>query len=765
MKSIHRFRRGGTILLAAIGLAGALFLSPGAQGKATAETFRDLQSARWAEDGIYYLTDRGTVAGYGNGIFRPQQSITRAQAVTYLIRELYADEQLTATGQGFSDVTESHPFYREISIASRVGLAGGLPDGTFRPDAPVTRGETAALLTRAYTLAEGNAPVRLSDIAGHWAEGNIRRLASSELAGGYPDGTYKPGQQVSRAEYAVFLSRVIRHQRAEAINAADWRELLELMTLREKAGQMLMPDIRMYQGQPTWTAHQGTAATIRNHRLGGMILFDKNIANQRQLVELNDGLQRQTDDIPLLLGIDQEGGVIKRIPGGTNLPGAMALGATRDDRLSHEAGKLTGEELRALGVQLNFAPVLDVNSNPANPIIGIRAFGSEPQLVTRMGLAFMDGLKDARVIGAVKHFPGHGDTAVDSHLGLPVVSHAKERLEQVELAPFRAAVRGGAEMILTAHVAYPALDDTRVRSQKDGSLIYLPATLSPRIVSGLLREEMGYEGVVVSDAFTMKALAEHFGEQDAVIRAVAAGVDIILMPEDITGAYEAIIEAVQAGRIQEGQLDAAVIRILQLKHRYGLFEKPAPLAERLDQAQQTIGSSPHRQIERRIAEAAVTALTPQANLVPLPSDNGTVIAVAAPDEARAQQIRQTMTGLDLRGVEVRTMVIGQQDSQTIRRLLDGADAVIAASYQFRSLPQQYNWSGYQRWIDEMNRQDLPYVLLSMGNPYEWQHLSNIRAALATYGAESPNLAAGLRAAFGYIPVTGTLPVNQSYQPH
>lgn len=196
----------------------------------------------------------------------------------------------------------------------------------------------------------------------------------------------------------------------------------------------------------------------------------------------------------MFLGIDQEGGVIKRIPGGTNLPGQMALGATGDSALAEAAGLLTGEELKALGLNINFAPVLDINSNPDNPIIGMRSFSSDADLVTRLGLATITGLRQSGVIAAVKHFPGHGDTMVDSHLGLPVLTHNRERLDSVELKPFQAAIENGVEMIMTAHIAFPAIDNEQVTSLKDGQRVPVPATLSKKVLNGLLREELGYEG-------------------------------------------------------------------------------------------------------------------------------------------------------------------------------------------------------------------------------------------------------------------------------
>lgn len=204
---------------------------------------------------------------------------------------------------------------------------------------------------------------------------------------------------------------------------------------------MLMPDIRMWQNKPTTTINAGITSTVQDHKLGGLILFDKNIENREQLTTFNHQLQMLAGDIPLFLSIDQEGGSVGRIPGGTNLPGAMALGAVTDSALSLEAGKVTGAELKSLGVNLNFAPVLDVNVNPDNPVIGIRSFGSDAGLVSELGTAFMKGLQQEGVIATAKHFPGHGDTDVDSHLGLPVVAHDRQRLEQVELQPFREAIK------------------------------------------------------------------------------------------------------------------------------------------------------------------------------------------------------------------------------------------------------------------------------------------------------------------------------------
>jgi len=729
-------------------------------GEAAAEQrFADLGGAKSATDGIGYLADRGTVAGYGAGKFKPLLSITRAQAVTYLVRELYPEASPT-NPKSFTDVPKSHMFQREIGIASDMGLAGGFPDGSFRPDEPISRAETAAMLTRAYPLATGSLQTKLLDVRDHWAAAAIQRLASNGLAGGYPDGTFKPNRSVNRAEYAVFLSRVIQFKRTQAIEGENWDALLSLMTVEEKAGQMLMPDIRMWQNKPTTTINAGITSTVQDHKLGGLILFDKNIENREQLTTFNHQLQALAGDIPLFLSIDQEGGSVGRIPGGTNLPGAMALGAVADSVLSLEAGKVTGAEIKTLGVNLNFAPVLDVNVNPDNPVIGIRSFGSDARLVSELGTAFMKGLQQEGVIATAKHFPGHGDTNVDSHLGLPVVAQNREHLEQVELKPFREAIKQGIDMIMIGHIAFPALDNATVVSMKDGSKVVLPATLSKKIITGLLREEMGFQGVVVSDAFTMKAIAEHFGEEEAVVRAVSAGVDIVLMPKNITGAHDAIVQAVKEGDLSRQQIDKSVKRILQLKQAYGLFEPSRSLQAKLEQAKRTVGSKPHLAVEREIAEKAVTLLRADDGQLPSLATTDRIIGVVASTSAQAQLIESQLKALGLpQQVSVKTAVQGESSREEIAQATSKADFVIVSSYFSRAVQSSYDWAGYQAIIDNLNTRSTRYVLLSLGNPYELLHLRGVKNAVAVYGAQEPNITAGIRVILGQDEARGKLPVT------
>jgi beta-N-acetylhexosaminidase len=747
--------------------AGALSVLLVGGGMAAAEEYTDLGGVRWASDSIDYLSGRGTIAGYGNGIYAPGDKVTRAQATTFLIRELSGRSDDTAAVDGrheaiveYSDVPRAHLFYGEITAAAGMGLAGGFPDGTFRPDAPISRAETMALLTRAYALQAGSQDRPFPDAKTHWASAPIAIMASNGLIGGYGDGAFRPNQPVTRAEFAVFLARVIRFGRESAIAAQDWDKLLTYMTLSEKAGQMLMPDIRQWRGKPTTAVHEGVKQAIGEQDLGGLILFDKNIVDAGQLTTLTHDLQQAAGDIPLFLGIDQEGGVVKRIPGGTNLPGQMALGATRDAALAREAGKLTGEELKALGVQMNFAPVLDVNSNPDNPIIGIRSFGSDPEWVSRLGLAAMQGLREAGVIPAVKHFPGHGDTMMDSHLGLPILPHDRERLEQTELKPFRAAIENGAEMIMSAHIAFPAIDSGQLVSRKDGTRMPVPATLSHRVMTGLLREELGFEGVVISDAFTMEAIAAHVGEERAVQLAVSAGVDIILMPQDPAAAHRTLVEAVKQGKISEQTLDASVERILKLKQRYGMFKPDGnSLSAKLAEAKRVIGSRQHRLLEQRIAERAVTLLAGQDGKLPRTIQQGDSVLILAATEEQAEQAEGALAAAHDGPIESAALEQGKAAS-AIASAADGDyDYVILASYQFRNQASLFGWPAYQAVIDAMNEKHVPYTLLSMGNPYELLHLQRVKAAIAVYGKQEPNLAAGMKTMLGRLTPLGTLPVS------
>lgn len=327
-----------------------------------------------------------------------------------------------------------------------------------------------------------------------------------------------------------------------ATNADKAKELVSKMTLEEKIGQKMMLSFRS-----GWTMKDGTKiASVQNindeiyeligkYDIGSVILFAANFnADATVNVELTDGLQRAAMDkdlgknnIPLLIAADQEGGIVYRLTGGTALPGNMALGATNNTENAVKAGEIIGSELSAVGVNTNFAPVADVNNNPNNPVIGLRSFSSNPQLAAKFTAAYIEGIQNKNVATTAKHFPGHGNVATDSHTGLPSISSTKEELYQTELVPFQAAIDSGTDMIMTAHIQFPNVVTEQIYSDKKGELMSPPATLSREILTDLLRDEMNFDGVIVTDSMTMQGVANYFDVNERNLLAVKAGVDIL----------------------------------------------------------------------------------------------------------------------------------------------------------------------------------------------------------------------------------------------
>lgn len=339
--------------------------------------------------------------------------------------------------------------------------------------------------------------------------------------------------------------------------------LLDSLTVEEKVGQLLLAGIE------DTTAGEDAAAAIQQFHVGSIILFRRNVENCAQAAELVSQLRALNGNgIPLIIAADEEGGLVSRMPGEvTDLPSAYTYGSVRDEALCLRLGQALAAQCSAIGVNCDFAPVADVWSNPDNTVIGKRAFSSDADTVAQLVPRVMEGLSQYGVIPVVKHFPGHGDTAVDSHYDLPVVTKTADELEAVELKPFRAAIEAGAPAVMVTHLLVREIDDT------------LPATLSPKVVDGLLREELGFEGVVFTDDLTMGAISDSYGMGEAAVLAVEAGCDVLLVchgSDNLRAACEALLEAVTSGRIPLSRLDESVYRILKLKSDYGLTNDPVP---------------------------------------------------------------------------------------------------------------------------------------------------------------------------------------------
>ncbi|QFY06428.1 beta-N-acetylhexosaminidase [Nonomuraea phyllanthi] len=368
---------------------------------------------------------------------------------------------------------------------------------------------------------------------------------------------------------------------------------LARMDVEEKVGQLFMPvlygtaaDTVSGENQARYGA-QTPAKVIAKYHLGGVILFPHNIKAVGQVVGLTNGMQRAAKGVPLLIGTDQENGLVSRMSAlMTDFPGAAELGATKQPERARAVAEATGEELRALGVNLDFAPVADVNVNPNNPVIGRRAYGDDPARVSKMVAAAVKGFAQAKVAATAKHFPGHGDTDVDSHTGLPVIKHTRAQWERIDAPPFEAAIGAGVDAVMSAHIVFPKLDPS-------GD----PATLSKPILTGLLRQKLGFKGVISTDALNMAGVRKKYDDGEIAVRAVLAGADLLLMPNDLPRAYRAVLAAVKSGRISKQRLDQSVTRLLTLKQDNG-FLSEAPVAD-ADKAARVLRSAEHRRLAAR----------------------------------------------------------------------------------------------------------------------------------------------------------------------
>jgi beta-N-acetylhexosaminidase len=528
------------------------------------------------------------------------------------------------------------------------------------------------------------------------------------------------------------------------------------MTLEEKAGQMLMPDFRNWNGENVTEMLPEIEQLVKKYHLGGVILFRENVVTTEQTARLVSDYQAAAEKFGLLLTIDQEGGIVTRLQSGTDMPGNMALGATRSPEIAWNVGNAIGEELASLGINMNFAPVMDVNNNPDNPVIGVRSFGEDPQLVADMGVAYTKGLQAAGVAATAKHFPGHGDTAVDSHLGLPEVPHDKERLKQVELYPFQKGMEAGIDAIMTAHVTFPKIDGTKAISQKTGEEIAIPATLSYKVLTELMREEMGYEGVITTDAMNMKAIADHFGPVDAAIRAVKAGTDIVLMPVGLEEVANGLLDAVKNGEISEDRIEASVKRILTLKVKRGVIkeETPASVEEKVAKALQVVGSAEHKQIEKEAAEKSITLVKNEAAL-PLNLNNDDKIIVVGNsfinDLGNAIKKRHENTNI----ISTTNYKLSEAQLDQIKN----ASAVVIGSYTF-SVAGRSPSSAQMLMVNQIiGMTDAPVISVGIRNPYDIMAYPEIDAYLTQYGFRPASFEASAGALLGEFSPTGKLPIT------
>ncbi len=401
--------------------------------------------------------------------------------------------------------------------------------------------------------------------------------------------------------------------------------ILKRLSLREKIGQMLMFDFRKWQNsdedkQSDYTVMSDEVkGMIQRNKLGNVILFAENFESTEQITRLNHAFQSCIEnDIPMLIGVDQEGGRVVRMSNGCSLPGNMAVAATDSAEHAYTAGLITGKELAAVGINVDFAPSVDINNNPNNPVINVRSFSSDQNLTAKYGTAMAKGLQDAGVAATVKHFPGHGNASVDSHIGLPCIDVTYDELMNFEIVPFKDAIDNGCKMVMCGHIQFPNIEPTMLMSKQDKKEIPISATLSKRFLTDILRDELGFKGVLITDSMQMQGVSSHVGSELANILAINAGVDILLMctalrslkdEPKLVALIDNIVAAVEDGRIPMSRIDESVMRVLTLKKELGLFDAPAvDVDTAVSNALSVVGCEENRTAERLIAAEGVTVL-------------------------------------------------------------------------------------------------------------------------------------------------------------
>lgn len=533
---------------------------------------------------------------------------------------------------------------------------------------------------------------------------------------------------------------------------------LSTMTLEQKIGQMficgfhsLVPDDQIKK-------------LIQEHHLGGVIYFRRNIGDPEQVANLSASLQKLSADqgnLPLWIAIDQEGGMVARIDHKrvSRIPGNMALGATGNPDYSYEVSRVSAEELLQLGINMNFAPCLDVNNNARNPVIGVRSFGEDPERVAEHGVAVIKAFQVKGLSAAAKHFPGHGDTNVDSHMGLATVEHDLDRLQQVELKPFIEAIRAGVDVIMTAHVIFPAIEPERI-----------PATLSRSVLTGLLREDLAYDGIIVTDCLEMHAIAKFFGIGEGAVKAIEAGADVVLVSHTLNDqieAIEAVKHAVRTGRISEKTIDAAVTRILALKNKRlaGLktSDAPAPavFVERHEKPE----------VDRLLKEISLKSVTLVKDRGQLPLQAEAPVLVIWPELRSETQVDEPWTEFVTLGdalsshlEQVQEIVVSAEpDEQEIERALSAAagfSQVVLVTYTAGSaLPEG------QRLLAEklMEQKHDKLVAASTRNPYDLNEIPSMPAYLCCYENTPYFMEALASVLAGKSKAEGKLPVSLDLQ--
>ena len=675
-----------------------------------------------------------------------------ADSIVSLVAQTQRDVGMVIVGGDFNSTPES-----AVQVAVR---GAGLRDSwtecagdsgfTYPDDRPVKRIDYLFLTGNIHCAAAQVINTRVSDHRPVLVEISLRPSAVESRAEVAPPVRPLASAAVANLDPRTPLTSAQR----------EWVEYtLASLSLRERVGQMINVWVL---GDYTNTHDSSFAEVlrwIRQDHIGGVTM---SLGSPIEVAEKINAMQRAAK-VPLMVGSDLEpnlgrleGGVFTHYlmdaGGATVFPNAMAIAATGRDADAYEVGRAIGREAKAVGILVNFAPVVDVNNNPDNPVINTRSFGEDPQRVARLSAAFVKGSQDAGVVATIKHFPGHGDTDVDSHARLPIVSASMARLDSVELVPFVAGIDAGAGMVMTAHIALPAV-------QGDSTT---PATLAPRIITGLLRDQLHFSGLAITDAMTMGGIGKGYSTEESSVLAVQSGADVLLKPSDPSKAVDALVQAVERGAISRARIDSAVRRVLELKARTGAAFRPlVPL----DSLRDVVGAPEHRALAADIAARAVTLLHDRAGLISAAHGGRTVLVQYMPEtELRAGRVLAAEVRQAAGASQMLMFKVGPSASlaalDSIALASKGADRVIVATYVRRiegegrfAIPQHI-----ADWIDTLASRER-VIVVSLGNPYLIRQFPRVGTYLVTYGVADVLERAGARAALGRSAITGTIPVS------
>lgn len=534
---------------------------------------------------------------------------------------------------------------------------------------------------------------------------------------------------------------------------------LASLSLREKAGQLVFPWIGGEYAAEDSPEMDRLREWVEREGIGGIVI---SIGLPHSYAAKLNAVQRRSR-VPLLVTTDMESGPGMRIGGGytvphllplgggTSFPPVMALGAIGDTALAYEVGRVTAREARAVGVHLNFAPVLDVNSNPLNPIINTRSFGEDPHAVAGLATAFLRGEHAGGLMAAGKHFPGHGDTEADTHIGVAAIRADRARLDSVELVPFRAAVEAGVDGMMAAHISVTGIEGPDAP----------PASLSRLFATDVLRGEMGFRGLVISDAMDMGAVVRRYGRTEPLVMALEAGIDLLLQPLDAREGVDAVVAAVQSGRIPEARLDASVRRILEAKARAGLHRSATVDLEAVDDV---VGTRAHRQLAETVAQRSITLARDARGLVPMAA-GARVLSITYADGVDLTAGRWFDRELTRLGHAVGSFRVDPQTPPEtwarIQALADSADVIVASAYV---QPREHAGTvgargGFPQFVQTLAARGDRVVAVSFGSPYVISFYPTAPAYLLAWGGAEVSQRAAARALAGQAAITGRLPVS------